>query len=210
MDFQPITKSKDQINADAESFLNTYHASMVIPIPIEEIIEIQLGMDIIPIPGLKDISEQAGLDIDAFIGSDFRDITVDEYIFKKVGTRYRFSLAHEIGHMVLHGYLYTHLKFHNTDEWINLLNEMPKYERDIVEWQANEFAGLLLVPQKILIQELDGMIKENEQRFKKNFLNKKGLPYETSVDLAIYPLSLKFNVSENVMKLRLRKDGLVT
>ncbi len=117
MEFQPILKRTDQINSGAESFLNIYNSSGTIPVPIEEIIEFQLQIDIIPVPGLKDSFEKVGLDIDAFISSDFRSITVDKYIQEKISNRYRFTLAHEIGHMQLHRYLYTQFRFNDIGDW---------------------------------------------------------------------------------------------
>ncbi|MFA5402726.1 MAG: ImmA/IrrE family metallo-endopeptidase [Candidatus Omnitrophota bacterium] len=209
MEFDPTSKTSDQINSDAESFLTTYHPSLTIPIPIENIIESAFNIDIIPIPGLKDVAQTVELNIDAFIGADFKTISIDKYIYDRIETRYRFSLAHEIGHMFLHGYLYNQLRFNNTDEWLALLNEMPKYQRDIVECQANEFAGMVLVPRKILAKELENTIKENEARFKSSFIHKEKLPRSTVIDLAVYPLSLKFNVSENVVSIRLDRDGLL-
>jgi len=58
MEFQPIFKKTDQINSDAKSFLSTYNPSGTIPVPIEEVIEFQLQIDIIPVPGLKDTFEK--------------------------------------------------------------------------------------------------------------------------------------------------------
>ena len=42
----------NQLRAAAEAFLKRYHASRKIPIPIEQIIEFQMGLDIVPLPGL--------------------------------------------------------------------------------------------------------------------------------------------------------------
>lgn len=145
MKFKTIFRSPEQINSVAESFLDIYSPPKTTPIQIEEIIELQLQLDIIPIPGLKDSFEKVGLDIDAFISSDFKSITVDEYIQEHVGNRYRFTLAHEIGHMLLHGYLYSQFKFNTITEWTEAIKEMPLDERSRVEWQADEFAGRLLV-----------------------------------------------------------------
>lgn len=203
--FQPIEKSTEQINSDAEVFLNNYHPSLSIPIPIEEIIEFQLTINIIPIPGLKAASKLVNLDIDAFISSNFKSITVDKYIQESVSTRYRFSLAHEIGHMILHGYLYSQLKFHDLTEWINTLNEVQGEKRLIVENQANEFAGLVLVPRKILKKEFEESIKEVEGRSSLSF---KKTNYVT--DYAISGiLTRKFGVSEHVIRIRLKRDGLI-
>ena len=93
MKFKTIFRSPKQINSVAESFLDIYSPSKTIPIQIEEIVELQLQLDLIPVPGLKDSFEKVGLDIDAFISSDFKSITVDEYIQEHAGNRYRFTLA---------------------------------------------------------------------------------------------------------------------
>jgi Zn-dependent peptidase ImmA (M78 family) len=204
MDFQPIYKNTDQINSDAESFLDNYHHSMSIPVPIEEIIDLQLQIDIVPIPGLKDTFEKAGLDIDAFISSDFKSITVDKYVQEKVNTRYRFTLAHEIGHRFLHGYLYTQFKFNTIDGWIDTINNMPLYEIEVVEGQANEFAGLVLVPRRILKDEFKKALKESEELCQVSYAEKP----EIVRGLAILILAGKFKVSEDVIRIRLERDGL--
>lgn len=57
----------------ADKFLKTYHPSNNLPIPIEEIVEIKMGIALYAIPGIKPL-----LGIDAFINSDLTQITVDE------------------------------------------------------------------------------------------------------------------------------------
>lgn len=47
----PIISYED-IRNSADNFLKQYHPSREIPVPIEEIIEFQMGLDIVPIPGL--------------------------------------------------------------------------------------------------------------------------------------------------------------
>ncbi len=204
MQFQPIFKDPEQINSCAEVFLNNYHPTLSLPIPIEEIIDVKLGIDIIPIPGLKEVSQRANLDIDAFISSDFKSISVDEYVWKSVNTRYRFTLAHEIGHMMLHGYLYGQLKFHKIDEWFNVINDMPLKERGWVEYQANQFAGFVLVPQKILIAEYREAIKTTEKDYNLSYSDEPGVVIYGAIDL----LAKKFCVSDEMMRIRLETDGL--
>jgi hypothetical protein len=46
----------------SEQFLREFHPEGSIPVPIEEIAEIKCGLDIIPLPGLRDL-----LEIDGFI-----------------------------------------------------------------------------------------------------------------------------------------------
>lgn len=69
----------------------------MIPVPIEEIVEFEFSMDVIPIDGLK-----AELGIDAFLTNDLEWIYVDQYVLLHAPTRYRFSLAHEVAHFWLH------------------------------------------------------------------------------------------------------------
>ncbi|MDP3041719.1 MAG: ImmA/IrrE family metallo-endopeptidase [Candidatus Omnitrophota bacterium] len=206
MQFAPIIKTAEQINCDAESFLSTYHPSLFIPIPIEEIIELQMKMDIISIPGLKDSFAKMGLEIDAFISSDLKSISVDRYIYENRLNRYRFSLAHEIGHKILHEYLYAQFKFNVRDQWIKVLNQIPISERQIVEWQADEFAGLILVPRLVLKNEYGKAIKEAETIVKKSFEDNPSLVENVVIE---YFLTGKFNVSKYVIRRRLENDHLI-
>ena len=65
-------------------------------------------------------------------------------------TRDRFTVAHEIGHMILHSFIKTDIKFCRA-------NEVVKPYEDI-EWQANTFAGELLVDsedvKKLTVEEI--------------------------------------------------------
>lgn len=205
MEFQPIPKKTDEINSDVEDFLRIYNPSGTIPVPIEEIIEFQLKIDIIPVPGLKDSFEKEGLDIDAFISSDFRNITVDRYVQEKFSNRYRFTLAHEIGHMQLHRYLSTQFRFNNIGEWLSTINQIPIGEREIVEWQADEFAGLILVPRAVLRDEFKKALKEVEKIIK--------IPFDKDpnliMDLSIISLASKFAVSKGVVRIRLGRENLI-
>ena len=54
--------TRETLRRRAEGFLSKCHASLVLPIPIELIVERELGLDIIPVPGL-----QSSHDIEAFV-----------------------------------------------------------------------------------------------------------------------------------------------
>ena len=204
MSYKPIFKSPDQINEIAEYFLSNYHSSSSLPVPIEEIIEFQLGIDIIPVPGLRDCFENMGLDIDAFISSDFKSITVDSYMQEHRENRYRFTLAHEIGHMLLHKDIYAHFKFSSIEDWLRAIKEMPLKEREMGEWQSNEFAGLILVPRSILKDKFEQAMNRARESFSAH--NKDFLLY---VAIKNY-LSPLFCVSEEVLRIRLQNDNLIT
>lgn len=81
------------ITEKAREFLQNYNAHQDIPVNIEAIIENKLDMNIIPFPNL-----QRDFSVEGFSSSDFSDIYVDEFIYRNVSVRYRFTLAHEVGH----------------------------------------------------------------------------------------------------------------
>lgn len=137
--------SYDDLRRKAISFLSKWHPDGTIPVPIEEIIELKLKLDIIPTPGLK-----RHFDVDSFISRDMESILVDEYNYGNVPNRYRFSLAHEIAHAVLHQKIYHRLVFSDITSWKAVQVAMPAKDYGWLEWQAYSFAGLVLVPTEVL------------------------------------------------------------
>lgn len=116
-----------------------------IPVEIEEIVEIKLKIKIIPIP---DLMSQCG--VDAQITSDFTAIYVDQKNYENDTNRFRFSLAHEIGHYVLHEKFYKGLKISNFADVIAFMDEIDAEEYSHLEVQANKFGNYLLLPRKEL------------------------------------------------------------
>lgn len=53
-DFPREVLSYQDLRRIAEGFLQQYHPSASIPVPIEEIAEAKLGIDIVPVPGLQE------------------------------------------------------------------------------------------------------------------------------------------------------------
>ena len=85
------------IGEKATSFLAEIGRLDSLPVDVESIIECDLGLDIIPIPGLQRV-----IGAEAFLSSDLRGISVDQSVLENRINRYRFSLAHELGHLKLH------------------------------------------------------------------------------------------------------------
>ncbi|MBI2478779.1 MAG: hypothetical protein HYV60_09140, partial [Planctomycetia bacterium] len=52
--------SYDDLRRRADEFLTEHNPSRTVPVPIEEIIEFELGMDIVPTPGLHQFLEVDG------------------------------------------------------------------------------------------------------------------------------------------------------
>jgi len=82
-----------------------------IPINIEHVIESNYRMDIVPLPGLQKV-----FDIEGFSTSDFSAIYVDQSVYEQKYYRYRFTLAHELGHKVMHQEYLSRLKFSSIAE----------------------------------------------------------------------------------------------
>ena len=80
---------------------------------------------------------------------------------------------------------------------------MPLKEREKVEWQANEFAGLILVPRSILKNEFQHTLEKTKKSFNNS---EKEFILDMAVRLFLAP---KFNVSDSVIRIRLQKDGLI-
>ncbi len=145
----------DALRAKACEFFDLYYPSQKFPIPIEQIIEKDLRMDIIPMPGLRSVLDGEGDGVDAYTSSDLKELTVDEHVYKNYPSRYVFTLAHEVGHVFLHRHLYEPRQFSSIETWKSFLRDMPTGAHQTYEWQANSFAGLILVPEVYLEQVVD-------------------------------------------------------
>lgn len=86
-----------QVRNAADEFLKKYNRKGLLPVPIEDIAELSLNIFVCAVPGIKNL-----IGIDGFITSDFTQITIDEHCYTKFVERTRFTIAHEIGHKILH------------------------------------------------------------------------------------------------------------
>lgn len=179
------------VKQTAELFLQKHHSSFEIPIPIEEITELKLGIRIISKPRLREL-----FDIDGFINSGFDEITIDDWVFNHCEERARFTIAHEIGHMLLHKAVYESIKIKSLDEYVNFQNDIPFEAYKKMERQAHWFAGNLLVPISKLKEEIA------LATIKKTLSNSSPFPQLTT-------LPKSFNVSLEVVAIQMQKEGLL-
>lgn len=182
-----------EVTKASDNFLKLYHPSLTPPIPIEEIIEIKMGIHLSVVPGIKLL-----LGIDAFINSDFTGITIDENCFNLYPERTRFSIAHEIGHLVLHKDWYLKNGPTGLEDYLTFHDRIDKEVYKYIEIQAHTFAGLILVPTSVLITELRmkiGKVPTNEAP-------------EILIPIA-QDLLDTFKVSGEVIWRRLQKEGII-
>lgn len=100
----PPKWSYNKIREFSDQFLKEYCPQLTLPIPIEEIVELKIGIRISTIKYLKQ-----KYDIDGFINSEFNEITIDDDVFNQFEKRSRFTIAHELGHKILHSEMYGQL-----------------------------------------------------------------------------------------------------
>ena len=136
--------SKDEIARQAKEMLDKYWDKNL-PVDVELLCD-RMGISILPVLNLAKTFH-----IDAFISADFKTIYVDNYEFEKESHRYRFSVAHELGHYVLHRDYYPKTPV-DYEKWLEVSRKILD---SFAEFQANYFAGNLLVPENSLVRILN-------------------------------------------------------
>ncbi len=154
VDFLP----KQRIERAALSLLGEYGAKFGVidgpPIPAEGILESHLQLNL----GFDDLSVRLGAaDVLGATWVLTREVLVDESldpsVYPQKEGRYRFTVAHEVGHWELH----RHPFLQNASQ--NQLFESPskpsivcrsRSTKDQMEWQADQFAGYLLMPREMV------------------------------------------------------------
>ena len=183
----------------AAEVLVDHDAHATVPVDIEEIIDVRYGINIYPRNGLMDRFR-----IDPFISHDLTEIVVDKRIYdQNPPVRYRFSLAHEFSHLILHEDIYRAMRFTTPEEWKHAMEDLADNDYRRLEWQADTFAGLLLVPPEPLrVRSIELRQKMIDGGLNPDLLDRQG------TDRALRILGQLFQVSSHVVQIRLKNDGL--
>lgn len=200
MAWEPPFLPDEELLRQAEEFLNEFNPDSEVPVPIEEIVEWDFEMEIVPMVGVKET-----INVDAFLTNDCRAIYVDEDTLQFYPTRYRFSLAHEVGHFWLHEPLYDHVRLQSIKDWRALIQDMDDRMYSRLEFQANQFAGLILVPPDRLAARFTRRAEEARQLG----LSREMIGRHPARQRFIRGLADEFVVSEDPMRIRLENDGLL-
>lgn len=148
-------RTYDELRSVASQFLSKHHPTGTIPVPVEEIIEFCLGLDIIPMEGLLKF-----FDVDGYVSKNLREISVDEYIQETRPDRYRYVLAHELAHVLIHQEVVEQFQFDTIDEWKSVILGVNRDDRSVYDGQAHDLGCLILVPPAALTTELQAAEKE--------------------------------------------------
>jgi hypothetical protein len=203
---KPKRLSLEYIRAKAEEVrIECCNPPNTVPFPIEELVELKLRIEVIPTFGLKSES-----DVEAFLSNDLKSMFVDSVTYeeKRYIKRLRFTFAHELGHYYLHKDIYRRLEFENFNDWIQFTTDTDQSDIEWFERQANEFAGRLLVPKDILLENvarLEGqMVNYIEKSKKSDDIDKDYVI--TGVSRMICDL---FEVSHEVIKVRINRENIL-
>jgi IrrE N-terminal-like domain len=186
------------IGKRTEIFLQQYHPSLEIPIPVEEIIELKLELDIFPFPRLY---KDHGLN--GFLSRDMSTIHVDEVQYTQYNEKYRYTLAHELGHYVLHRACYDELTFQSVDDYANWRISIPAEEISWFETQGEWFASQLLVPSKQLMDVCNVVVNKHKKEFKKLASIPDDIWSYISIEIADH-----FDVNPPVVENRIKKENI--
>lgn len=196
----PFIKIED-IRMAVAGFRDRYWLRDTIPVDIFEIVEFELGIEIRTILNLR----EAG-DVDALLLGDFKTIVVDQndFLNERTQNRLRFSIAHEIGHLILHQDTFSKIQYSSIDEWITFFQKIPEDQYYWIEQHAYEFAGRLLVPREKLIEKLnDAVALARSSGF--DAWDSSG---DSTRQFLAHGIAKHFEVSDHVIEKRLIRENL--
>ena len=201
---KPVFHSYPDIKKIVGDYRDSCGLEEQIPVDVEKLVDVILKINVIPIPSLY-----RSYEIDAFISNDFKKIYVDEYLYINLESQYRFTLAHELGHMVLHQSFYRQYGIKDIASYHRYINSITEDEYTLLETQANNFAGLFLVPPGPLETHFREQAKEIVHFISLKF---KGLKrekyYGMAIELIAHKLSPIFNVHYQPILIRIERDKL--
>jgi len=180
----------DQFTQIAQDFLKSAGQSDEPPVDIEHICD-SMGIAIHTVPRLK-----RDLGIDAYIRSDFKSIVIDADCFERHERRARFSLAHELAHMVMHRDIYQQFNIQSLDDYLEKQNSLHPDTEKRIEYQAHTVAGLILVPPGMMKRIVEAQCSPND--FDKLSV--------TDVQKILVQCAEKFFVSDEVVLRRFKRD----
>lgn len=186
------------------------------PVPIEELIEVQLQLTV----EIDDL--RATFENDDVLGAIwFKDALIkvdrslDPHVRPPMLGRFRFTLAHEAGHWRLHR---KHYREDPSQSHLFGGRGAPAFvcrssDKPPVEWQADTYAGYLLMPKKLVVaawQEwrggLDPVVLATLPPAPTHHTRD---PDDARMEQFCKPLAEKFEVSAEAMRIRLEKLGFL-
>ena len=186
------------IGQRAQNFLSQYHPSLEIPVPIEEILDVKMGINIFSFPRLyKDYA------LNGFLSRDRTTINVDEVQYDQFNEKYRYTLAHELGHHVLHKSCYEDLPFESPDEYVKWRMSISPEDIGWFETHGDWFAGHVLVP----TNRLEEICRKTVSKYQDRFSEFRTIPDDIWSYIS-NEVALSFEVNPPVVEIRIKKENI--
>lgn len=184
----------------ATEFLDQHHPRRTFPVPVDVIAESAFGIHLTPCTGLDEVAEAHG-----FITSDLSEIIIDRGVWDcPVQHRFMSTIAHELGHLVMHADLYRSLSFSTVEEYVAFRRDTDPADLNWLEKHANWFMGRVLAPSREIRQFYEERIEQCARR---------GLavtpPDQAVVEFVVRGLAQHVQVSEGLARIRLGQEELV-
>ena len=191
------------------------------PVPVEEIVECHLELDF----GFENFAaapESVGT-LGAMWVAESRirvDESLDPTVYPAKEGRYRFTVSHEAGHWELHRPLFLAKKqqpsFFETEPEPNIICRapVPQVKKEPIEWQADMFAGYLLMPKAALLHAWEDTYGTAEPYFAAGEIAALSAKWSLAEDRtptvnAARQMAECFHVSAQAMQIRLLDLGLI-
>jgi len=188
------------------------------PVPVEGMLEslLELDVDFDDLPALLGMSDVLG----ATWFEDKRvvvDMSIDPTVDASKEGRYHFTLAHEIAHWRLHRHLFARNPAQGSlfgDKAEPSIVCGARSRREPAEWQADRFAGFLLMPKAMVSQawrtRRDGLEPYVAKEEIADLSARWGLAEDKRPTVEIArDMAREFNVSGQAMQIRLIGLGLI-
>lgn len=195
-DPQPVLYERGQLENIAAQVIERFHKPPgSLPVDIELIIERDFGITILPFQELLTL-----YGFEAFIALSRKNIYVDPSLLDldQNENRYRFTLAEELAHGILHRNLYQAIS--TPDDYHEMLMNIKPEIHDAMDRDAKHLAGAILMPASMYRERALQIFHEADRT-----------KYKTSMELQVEiaaQLAPVFGVSGQASWVRFNKLGL--
>ena len=206
-------RAREEIEGETQVVLNEYSTKIKQinspPIPVENIIESFLGLQL----EIDDLNKGSFYrDNLGYLFIEEKKVVIDSELENQEG-RYNFTCAHEVGHWVLHKDLYlqnkTQIAFFKFEKSPSIVCRESQKKKNI-EWQADYFAGALLMPKEVVRAALR---KNKQDNFTETFTDETlkfwGMNKEDYCRMIASLYNKRFGVSIQAMQIRLEELGFL-
>ncbi|MBA7530027.1 hypothetical protein ES705_22230 [subsurface metagenome] len=191
-------------NADIEraailTLNSTFPLALSIPIDIDLVAEKHPMIETLRL--LTDMKKRFNVEAALIAKTNSKcDIFLDDNTNSFYRRRANFSIAHEVGHVILHPSLYENCT--TIEDSIELSRRIKQYYKRI-EREANIFAGAILIPRKTIFKDTnkiyEGMLKGLAG----------DLGWEDVISMLKSTLSNRYQVSAITMEIRLKNLNII-